>query len=271
MRELSYSPNALNTLTLFHRTKYIIFVEGDDDVPFWDEVFKLFGLADVHFKVAGGKLEIEKLVQTIINDGTNIVIARDCDYSDILNQQNDHKRILYTYGYSIENSMYCAPSLAKAITIYSRSAEERTSEIESWLQSLLASFEELIVYDVANEKFGKGIEVMNGKCVRFLESDKSYLANRKSIKAHIKKIERHFSSHEIDEITELLKRSKKPTFSVIRGHFLTNAIMNFIKNKANLNSLSHEMLYGQMIAQLSCCIKENDMTYLENQINRLIS
>jgi hypothetical protein len=269
--ELSYSANALNALSKFHRRQYIVYVEGDDDISFWSELFSLFGLSDFHMKVAGGKPRIEKLANSLLNDEIDVVVARDCDYSDLLDQQRKHKRILYTYGYSIENSMYCASSLAKAINIYSHSIEDRTTETENWLTSLLSSFEELIIYDVANEKFGKRIGVMSGSCVRFLKSNNSHFADQTKINKFVKDIKPRFATDEIDDVKKLLKQSKKPLFSVIRGHFLTNAIMNFIKNKANLTSMSHDMLYGQMIAQLSCCSNEDDMQHVSQQIRRLAS
>ncbi len=112
MGSLSYSSKALDTLPLFHRKKFIIYVEGQDDVIFWEIVLRKFNMDNHQLKIAGGVSEIDKYTFSIVNDGVDIVVARDCDYSDVMGKQFNHPRVIYTHGFSIENSLYCPANIA---------------------------------------------------------------------------------------------------------------------------------------------------------------
>ena len=92
MGSLSYSSKALDTLPLFHRKKFIIYVEGQDDVIFWEIVLKKFDLRDYQLKIAGGANEIDKYILSIVNDGVDIAVARDSDYSDITGKKFTHSK-----------------------------------------------------------------------------------------------------------------------------------------------------------------------------------
>lgn len=42
MPSLDYSLEALNLLNAFHQVDKVVYVEGQDDVPFWEFLFKKF-------------------------------------------------------------------------------------------------------------------------------------------------------------------------------------------------------------------------------------
>ena len=268
MSNIDYSAQALNVLSSFHRKKLIIYVEGKDDIPFWNEIFKLANSKSCHFKDAGGKPELKKYIKAIENEGVEIIVARDCDYSDLLGKQSSHKQVIYTYGYSIENTMYFPPNIAKTIAVLSRTTSKQTKEIEKWLDNLLKDFEELIVYDFANYKYQKGVKVMGDKCVRFLTRSALPSASTSFIQLHLKKIRPLFSDYEITEARKIIKSSKKTLFFTIRGHFLTNAILNYIREKSQSKSLPLDMIYSIMIIQLSTSHQKRlDLEYLFKQID----
>ena len=60
-----YSTEALNVLRYFHDSEIIIFVEGDDDILFWDVISNKAGLLGVKIESAGGKNELLKKIDKI--------------------------------------------------------------------------------------------------------------------------------------------------------------------------------------------------------------
>jgi len=254
---LTYSDNALNTLTYFHRRKYIFYVEGKDDVPFWNTILKKIGIKQYIIKIAGGKNEINKYVNAIIQKDTNIYVIRDCDYTDILNIQINNPKILYTYGYSIENSLYCPRNIAEAIAIYARQSELYMEEVEQWLTELVSMFEDLIIFDIGNEKYKKGINVLNDNIMRYMKSSNSHVPNKDKIEKKISEIKKYFTKDELQTIKKLITESDKELRYIIRGHFISNAVMSFIKWKSSVSPMTNDMLYGQMIAQLQETYKHN--------------
>lgn len=272
MAELNYSSQALNTLDRFHRAKYVVYVEGDDDKPFWREIFRIAGVEDLHLKIAGGRSEIEKYEQLIIEESVNIVVARDSDYTDLFAKQVDHPRIVYTYGYSIENTLYCPKNIAVAISILSRSADEDVEKVESWLAKLADEIRPLLIHDVANELFGKGTKVLGKNCSRFLKSGSSMEMSQVKIDAYLESIAGQFTDTELEEVANLVNGYSKGQIFLIRGHFLSNAIINFVKRESALSSMSQDMLYGQMLGQLPThCKDSEDVLHLQERIERILN
>ncbi|MCA9733042.1 DUF4435 domain-containing protein [candidate division KSB1 bacterium] len=276
MSDLSYSDKALDVLSLFHRRKYVVYVEGPDDRPFWTMILQLFGMRDFIIKIAGGRLNLEKYVSAVINEGVNIVVARDSDYLDLFDINVEHPRIINTYGYSIENTLYCPKNIATAITIYSRSEENYEEEVIEWMNLFVNSFIDLLVMDIASEKFNKSVEVLGNRCNRFLKSKNSPFACEKKINEKIVQLQEQFTVEQINEVKNILDQSEKSPYFIIRGHFLTNAVINFIKEKVkqlgkNKFSMSIDMLYGQMVAQFNDqCLEQDDTQYLKAQVHQLI-
>ena len=257
MPSLSYSSKALDTLLLFHRKRYVVYVEGKDDRLFWNIILRAIGIDDFIIKIAGGVEEIEKYTRSVVDDDADIFLIRDCDYTDLFDIQVNHPRVLYTYSYSIENSLYCPRNISAAISIYSRTNDDCLDDAELWLEEFSEAFRHLIILDVANEKFGKGIEVLGDKCNRYLSSKRSHIPSDEKIHQKIANIREKFTKDELDAIENILKNKGKRLRYVIRGHFLTNAVINYIKHKSGLTSMSYDMLYGQMIAQLKVNYQEN--------------
>lgn len=277
MGSLSYSSKALDTLPLFHRKKIVIYVEGQDDVIFWEIVLKKFDVNDYQLKIAGGAPEIDKYIFSIVNDGVDIVVARDCDYSDIMGKQFNHPRVIYTYGYSIENSLYCPANIAKAITLHSRTLENYESDAVKWLSEFVNKFEKLIVLDVANEIYSRGVQVLGSNCYRFLKKNTSHIASEEKVQKQVATIEKSFANSEISEAQTFINKSRKELPHIIRGHFLTNAVSNFIKAKVLAVSkrriqISTENLYIVLISHFeSECGRTKDMNFIKKQIERLKS
>jgi hypothetical protein len=269
---LSYSSKALDTLSLFHRKRFVIYVEGQDDVIFWDIVLKKFDMSNFQLKIAGGVAEIDKYTYSIVNDDVDVVVARDCDYSDIRGKQFNHPRIIYTYGYSIENSLFCPANIANAIAIHSRTLEDYETESAKWLDGFVNKFERLIVLDVANEIYGRGIQVLGSNCCRFLKSNSSYLVSEDKVEKYINSMEKSFAKSEISDSQSLINKSSKELIYVIKGHFLANAVANYIRQRVLAKSrrriqMSTESLYVILISHFeSKCGRTKDMNYMKNRL-----
>jgi len=277
MGEISYSSDALNTLSKFHKAKYVIYVEGDDDIPFWKAVFQAFGLKDFKIKPAGGANEIEKYTRSIIDENAGIYVARDSDFKELLNKQDLHTRILWTYGHSIENTLYHPTQVAEIISIYARSQEFDASQAEIWLQNFANEFWALLVCEIGNEKYHKGIEILGKKCNRFLHSKKSHMPSKELINQKLDAVRKEIENSEYVEAENLLinATSRKPIFFLIRGHFLTNAVINYVKSEVKKISkkdlsLSEDSLFANLITALkSECVtnpSREDINRLQSQI-----
>jgi Protein of unknown function (DUF4435) len=277
MGSLSYSSKALDTLPLFHRKKFIVYVEGQDDVIFWESVLKRFDMDNYQIKVAGGVSEIDKYTFSIVNDGVDIVVARDCDYSDIMGKQFNHPRVIYTYGYSIENSLYCPANIANAIAIHSRTLENHETDSATWLTEFVNKFERLLILDVANEIYGRGVQVLGNNCCRFLNTNSSHLVSEDKVRRYVATIEKGFAKSEVSDAQTLITKSSKEMLYIIRGHFLTNAVANYIRARVYAKSrrriqMSAENLYIVLVSHfVSKCERAKDMKYLKKQIERLKS
>lgn len=118
--EWGYDTSALDVLDKFHESNFIIFVEGDEDVIFWSSLFDKAGIHNYHIDSADGIKELKKIMSQILNENARVIVACDSDYSILLNTLPNHKRIISTYGYSIENTMYCPKIINSVINKLSR-------------------------------------------------------------------------------------------------------------------------------------------------------
>lgn len=278
MHDITYSSEALDTLPKFHRKKLVIYVEGDDDVPFWNAVFQAFEVQNFIIKPAGGTNEIEKYTESILRDDSEIYIARDSDFKELLQAQDIHPRIIWTYGHSIENTLYHPIHLAEIISIYARTQEYAPSQAENWLNNFSNEFRALLICEISNEIYKRGVEILGDKCCRFLMSNKSCIPSRESIIEHFNKIRPGFTNDEYSTAENILNLAtdRKPIFFLMRGHFLTHAVTNFIKNEVKKihkkePAISQDNLFATLVtAMKSECISNpnrTDINYLKSQIS----
>ena len=271
-----YSTAALNVLKYFHDCDVIIFVEGDDDILFWDVISNKAGITTSKIESAGGKNELIKKMQKIINENAQIIVACDLDHAPFLDNIISHKQIVRTYGYSIENSMYCPASVLKIIKKLSRTIIKSDSCSSEWLQNFVENARRLLIYDIANHKYQKGISVLGDNCSRFLKSNKSIYLSDKKIKQFLKSIQHHFTDEEIIKCEELVRKDSRELRHLIKGHFLTNVIINIIKKRVfdlssrKPNLFTPEHLFTETV---DCCIDCNpsecdELLYMVNSMNK---
>lgn len=274
MASLIYSSNALNVLSYFYGGKKVVYVEGQDDLPFWNKIFLLFNLPSVEIKHSGGIQELKKIEESVRNAAANVYIARDTDYEVILGLLAEHPRILRTLGHSIENSLYSPQNIAKAIAMHSRTQEFDHNLVLQWIESFAKTFEKAIALDITNESLGAGHKVLGDNSCPYLNSNgKACSPNQLRLNELVTRIQAYLPQAKVTEVEAAMVGL--PLRYIIRGHFLTNAVINFIKTQVksvcgSSPSLSPEGLYLILLAQLSLDIMDGaDMHHLTNEVAKL--
>jgi hypothetical protein len=273
--DIEYSPAALDTLVRFHKVRHVIYVEGPEDMIFWSTLFSQGRLSNFKVKIAGGKGTLTKYAQSIINNNAMIVVAMDLDLADLDGTSLSHPRIIYTYGYSIENSLCSISNLANAISNLSCTDVDFSTELAEWFEKLTSTIDILIILDIANRIAKSGHSIPLHNAARFQSSKKKHILSKNEVQSEYKKINQHFSKQQLDEAINLLLQSGKNYNWRIRGHFLFSAVLLYIhfavkKACGKKISLSNEALFAILVGQFNYSkMDSKDKTYLEKEINRL--
>nr|WP_320022341.1 DUF4435 domain-containing protein [uncultured Draconibacterium sp.] len=251
MDSLEYSVDALEAKSLFYNKSISVYVEGKDDVLFWQYLFNIAEIS-AHIEEVGGDSEIEKYIVEILDNNAGFVVAYDNDHNEFMDNSVEHPRLIRTYGYSIENSMYNFKQIENVVSKLCRESVDVMSIIEEWAEEFTNNVYDLLRYDIANHKFKKGIQVFGDNCVRFLTSNSSHKISSEKVNKFIEKISDKFSEEEMLKVDYLLSVSKKEFWFLIKGHFLTNATMNLIKSLVRKMSggscaISLDMIYALTI------------------------
>ena len=109
--KLIHSDSAISITHKFYNSQVMVYVEGDDDIPFWDELFRKRVPIDFYtIEQVGGKNNLRKHINAIKRgDITNVIVACDSDYNRILYDTTstlyNNPLIIMTHGHSIENTI----------------------------------------------------------------------------------------------------------------------------------------------------------------------
>lgn len=148
--------------------KYVtVFVEGDDDIPFWERIFKTGSSSSLRFEVktasreglAKGKTALLKHVKDGVGDF--LLICVDSDYDYLLQDAtpnstaiNHSLYIFQTYTHSIENYKCFAESLA-AICAQASLNDEPAFDIPAFLQTYSETVYDLFLWTFYFVKIGE--------------------------------------------------------------------------------------------------------------------
>ena len=252
MSDLVYSDEAINVLGKFHQTDTMLFVEGDEDIPFWEALFYNFTDISVKVESVGGKPILEKYAQSIVANRLNIIVALDRDYS-YFDQIIMHPNILYTYGYSIENSIVTINSIKKTIQSLGRISQRMVDkdEISKWLNELGIKIEPILMHDICNYVNKYGCKVAGNNCARFMKSRTSYNICDAKVSGFINSLSFSITSKERTKYNKVIRNIGLSVLEAIRGHFLVTAVHKFVdsylKELSVKASISNESLFAAMI------------------------
>jgi len=268
-----YSIEALNIRGEFFKKKVIVYVEGDDDVIFWNELFVKYGYKNFRIEKVGGKKNLEKYENDILVKNAKIIVASDRDYTEFTNNAKSDPRIVKTYGYSIENTMYCPKRINQAIMFCSKDKCEMSTKIEKWMKKFEKECRLLLVYDIANMIYNKGVSVFGDSCYKYLEDNNSCNISKDKVMRKIYEIKDLFEKEEINEIKRKIRRSKKESRYLIKGHFLTASVINYIKEYLKKQGVKVKISGDTLFANVKTCSincekKCEDMEYLRTNISK---
>lgn len=286
MNCLRWSPNALSIFHKFYHKDFIVYVEGDDDIIFWQHRIELTNpsasfetkkIIEADGMNGTGKCELHKMSEDIIkNNITNTLVATDCDYNKFLSAIPKHRAIIYTYGHSIENSIYCPIALNDFLRIRLRNASlDFIPQITEWYKNQLPHIAPLIILDILNEKYKMGLPIFpNGNCLCYLKhGGTSPDFDITKIRSKYEKFSCCFQAKDIEDVK--VKISKSGDFRFIpRGHVVASAIrillQHLIDKEHGDRSISDNCLYENFIShcrmQCNCC----DMKHIKKSINSAI-
>ena len=281
MNTLTWGSDALSVKHMFFNKKFMIYVEGKEDVPFWDHRFSLLNFEQFEIqpvsqeeKSSGsGQKELLKLMHKITKgEIKNTVIASDKDYGDFLiDHIIDCKQIVYTPGYSFENSMFCENGLNAFIKLRLRdNSIDEVKFLHEWFDSELKKLIPIIALDILNEKHQKGIKIIpNGQYLFvFKNNGKSHMVSEDRVNTVFQKYINFFELNEVNELIEMLK--KKDLKYIIRGHALSGIVRNVLehciaKHKGDKSISNNEVLeHFVQRCQMRCNCK--DTQYFQSSI-----
>ena len=276
---LQYSEDALNVKAFFYNKRWMVYVEGKDDIVFWNEIFSEIS-NDFQIQEVDGYSNLIPYMDSIIAGTSYSVVARDRDHSYYLdNDRYSNDCIITTYGYSIENTMYCRCNINNTIKKLARKTNDFSIEIDSWYNDFCHKSLKLLPYDIINYLYGKGISCFGDTCHKFLVSNHSEFLDDKKINSFIEENKSRFTEQEIDEVNRKIEADSRENQFKIKGHFLTNGVINLIKKQVqNMNKtvvLSNDAIYALMVTchkrcSQSCLDKTFVLNQIENAYNVLI-
>lgn len=261
MANLTYSDDALNVRNSFFGVKSIIYVEGDDDVLFWGHIFSKVTNEKFEIEPVGGALALDEYIERISDGRLQGIAARDADFLPLLNRSCQHPRVVYTFGYSIENSLYTATTLAQLVQSWCKSLKVTINECQEWLDDLGSKMTPLVHLDFANAISGGGISVMHGNCSCYMTNRHSATACSKKIHEAVQTKRTEIPSEAEREAAKKIGANPHETLRHLRGHFLASAVHKYIVQRATSlgkkTTISAESLYAAAIGQLSSALTTN--------------
>lgn len=131
MSPFTRTGSGLENEHLFHRVDYVVFTEGEHggvdsiDGLFWARVFASWlPTKRVRIKLMGGKPVVRKIARQIVQRNLQQTIAAlDRDYDDWDGKALVSDRVVYTWGYSVENDLLSGNSLCAILAALFRQAE----------------------------------------------------------------------------------------------------------------------------------------------------
>ncbi|UXY53568.1 DUF4435 domain-containing protein [Pseudomonas tohonis] len=276
MPTIDYSPEAQNILSFFYRRDIVLYVEGEDDVPFWQAIFEELSGATVEVLPVFGATEVEKKITEITSSNLTFLAARDSDYLRFQGAHVNDPRILYTLGYSIENCLYSPATLKEMSFIWCRGRAKKQVSEDGWLDDLLEKLRDLVAYDLANNLFQKGLCVIPDNCTKFMRGQNSAELDPAKLERYLEELSTKISSAELDHARNLINNSGIHIRRVIRGHFLASLAQKHIaenlKQSGRGQNISFEAVYASAMSSFKRLITSSDeKTFYQTSVTNALA
>lgn len=238
---LSYSESGLRVKAAFYNKKAMVYVEGTDDIIFWEQFFdkQVYKVEDV-----GGCGNFKSYIQRLNNGEKSFVVAGDLDYSTYKSPICTSKLYVTTYCHSIENMMYCPHNINHAVQRLARDSRiDSIGEIEDFYNRFIAGVENLLILDAANNIYNKGVSILGDSCYRFLDKDNLPEIDSTLVNNFYNSKVGQFEMHEINAVKTILQTEPRPKRLLI---------------KYNTPRFSDRHNYGGMTNNRYICKKEEN-------------
>ncbi|MCP3683097.1 MAG: DUF4435 domain-containing protein [bacterium] len=276
MAELSYSNDAENVLNKFYGVDTIVYVEGTDDVPFWEYIFEIFADYSVEINDVGGLPEVKKFINKIEAGEIKAVVACDADFS-YSRHFSKHHNVLRSYGHSIENSMICQKTIKKVIRSIGRVPMRNIddSNIANWFEKLADSTKDLVIHDIANHIRNEGKSVAGDNCSRFMKSSKSSEICPIKIEKHLADIDLKMTKRLENKIIKSIAESDRTEADFLRGHFLFSASLKYviseIRKFGKKVAISNDSFFGALFIAFEAVFNSthSHYNYYQNIVHKV--
>lgn len=242
MAGIDYSSDALNVLSRFYGSDVFVYVEGDDDIPFWRSVFRQVPGYTVAVEGLGGSEEVEKWVRRIETGNAKVIVARDADYKVLSGLVSSSSKVIYSFGYSIENSLYTVGAIGKVAELCRRAAGPAEADVVRWLEHFSTTVRGLVVLDATSHCEGLGVAVLGENCSRFMVSERSAMACPVKSATRVNQVSGRISGEAVRRVERQLEEAGGYSAAFIRGHFLASAVLKYVADYAGRN-VSGETLF----------------------------
>lgn len=276
MNELSYSLEARNIINKFHNVDKLIYVEGEDDIRFWEIIFEKTATFSVAIQPTDGKQELNKRLDEVLNHGAQYLIAKDADY-DLLDECIEHTQVIYSYGYSIENTFISSGTIVKVIQNVGRLSKNNVPNefAQIWLDTFSTKAFKLLTADIISKQDNLGISVMAKNYNRFTSEPIPYELCEKKIDNFLNSNVGSVDAKRYQECEGLLLSQTRTCLDLVVGHFLFSATARFIKHelvsRGTNCSLSNRALFGNLLSafELIFCKSHSHFDYYRQKITAI--
>lgn len=279
---LAYSLEALRVKALFYDKKAMVYVEGPEDINFWDPYFDrdVFEIESVN-----GCQNLKPYIEKLENGEKSFIVACDADYDTFKGTATSSPLVVHTYGHSIENTMYCPHNMSEIVRALSKSKTDTTNEILSWYQKFVNSAHPLLLREITNLTYlpheDKPV-VFGDTCASFCNANSpNYELDDARIKKFCDENERFYPTKELEKVEAEIQKDNREERYLIKGHFLTDGVrrlINFLSKNAhptgNKINVSGNELYALSVHCTNCRIKnckehEHIILHVANAITNL--
>ncbi|MFV0845090.1 DUF4435 domain-containing protein [Klebsiella quasipneumoniae] len=221
---------ALSVINKFKRVSAILYVEGPSDRVFWKTLLDSKGVSNISIEIAGSCTIIDDYINKILNDNLEIFVARDKDYKYTLNKIPKHKRVLITFGHSIENTLVYNDAIVNIGKSIGGDNEHCCISVQNWHDYIVNQLQPLVIREFANEATGSGLSIF-GDHGDHLFGKKWQSDNfpTEMIYKKITEIDTVILPQALQEAQHIVEEQQNDIFHFIRGHFLFSLALKFVK------------------------------------------
>lgn len=277
MDDFSYSMEAESVMNQFYNVDSIIYVEGQDDIPFWEFLFEEFSEKKFEIKDVGSCTALEPYIKSIENGELNAIVALDSDFTIFKNKNHTSPNIIKTPKYSIENTIINSDSIIDCISALAKVSKKNANKeaFQSWYHSFCECVSEVVLLDIYNSINNLGLRVLGDNADMFLKSKNSCVLCQEKLNVHINKIMGEIDGQvNLDSIINSIINKGFIVLDFIRGHFLFSAVSKyirvFIKGLGVKSSVSNDSLYSLLLLSLKSSFKNHaDFQYYKSHIENI--